>query len=98
MPRNTIRPTSIASSRYFDIATSPTMKEPRSAPQRSHPLRGADQPAGGHQDLLEMLAVDREDQHALDHKAKRAGYRHRGERRRRQQRQNHPQRDALHTG
>ena len=46
-------------------------------PQRIQRLFGDDQSAGRHQDLLEVLAIDRQDQHPLDHQSQRAGHRHR---------------------
>ncbi|MGY3388581.1 hypothetical protein ACVWW6_001172 [Bradyrhizobium sp. USDA 3311] len=88
------------------IATSPRMKEPPQRggqrhrddlrpPQRIERLLGDDQAAGRHQDLLQMLAVDRQDQHALDDQAERAGHRHRQQRSRRQHREVHPERIGL---
>ena len=66
-------------------------------PQRVQRLFGDDQSAGRHQDLLEVLAVDREDQHPLDDQPERAGDRHRQQRGRRQHRQICQQRVGLHA-
>ena len=79
----TTRPTTIATTRYFSIAASPSTNEPRKvvgrgernllrAEQRIEQLLGDDRAADRHQDLLEVLAVDGNDQHALEHEAERA--------------------------
>src|SRR2546421_377626 len=68
----------------------PTMNTPRNKRRMGH-----DQPAGGHQDLLEMLAVHREDQYALDQQPERTGDRHRQHGGRRQHREICQQRVGL---
>ncbi|MGY4449388.1 hypothetical protein ACVWZR_004048 [Bradyrhizobium sp. i1.3.1] len=68
------------------------------SPQRIERLLGDDQAARRHQDLLQVLAVDGQDQHALDDQAERAGHRHRQQRCRRQHREVRPQRIRLHRG
>ena len=68
------------------------------SPQRIQRLLGDDQSARRHQDLLEVLTVDRKDQHALDDQPERAGDRHRQRRGRRQHREICQQRVGLQRG